>query len=429
MRKRRVVFPWYWREHPRKSSPPSASDDDDPATRNPDLLEKLLDDHPGSRTYKATNAAEFEDVRGEIPSDEHIRLVRISSLDPGGSRLLLQWQQVPLQFADEYNALSYTWGAPSANPLSNIKGYRLTPNLMSCLAELMVQAPGLWWIDALCIDQDNLDEKDQQVKKMRDIYAKAQKLYVWLGPESNDGQAGLHILVKICDLSSQGKIDQGGPPLDFDDDQLQSLGLPETTSPIWRALLVFLSRPYFTRMWVLQELAVAKKDISIMCGEYILSYQVFYYALRFMDRQGWRVTLQSLARTYDMDTSLSAFHFIDTITLFRVHLQRKDQRSLLFYLDTCRTYQSSDPRDKIIALLGIIAPGERVIKELEPNYSQPVADYFRQVSKCPSPSTPVLFVSGAVLQSRAFETLITTSIESLPKTQRATVNTILDTIL
>ncbi|KAL8707626.1 MAG: hypothetical protein Q9220_007364 [cf. Caloplaca sp. 1 TL-2023] len=378
MRKRQVLFPWYRRRHIRGSSPSSASDDES-EIQDPEFRE-FVHEHPGGRTYNAANAAEFEDVRGEILSDEHIRLVRVSSLDGGGRRLLLQWQQVPLQFADEYNVLSYTWGAPSADPLSNIKGYRLTPNLVSCLAVLMIQAPGLWWIDALCIDQDNLDEKDQQVKKMRDIYARAQKLYVWLGPESSDGLAGLHILVKICDLSSQGKVDQGGPPLDFDDDELQSVGLPETTSPIWRAFLVFLSRPYFSRMWVLQELAVATEDTSIVCGEHILSYQVLYYALHFMDRQGWRATLSNLAGSYNVDTSLPAFHFVDTVTLFRVHLQHNDQRSLLFYLDMSRTYRSSDPRDKIIALLGIISPDERVIKELEPNYSQPVADYFRQVT-------------------------------------------------
>ncbi|KAI4271470.1 MAG: hypothetical protein L6R38_006868 [Xanthoria sp. 2 TBL-2021] len=137
---------------------------------------------------------------------------------------------------------------------------------------------------------------------MPDIYARAQQLYVWLGLTwnngLNDGLAGLHLLVKIYHLGSQGDIDNGGLPLEFADDQLQKLGFPDLDSPIWRGLLVFLSRLYFKRMWVLQELAVAKGDIFVMCGEMILLYRILNYAIHFMDRQGWRIPMLALAREY-----------------------------------------------------------------------------------------------------------------------------------
>ncbi|KAL8789743.1 MAG: hypothetical protein Q9213_000994 [Squamulea squamosa] len=382
MRKRIIRFPWWKSSNPKVSLPLPAGDGSSQVTSDNSIspipeVQQLLKDRPGGRTYTSSNASDFEDVRGKLPSDEHIRLVQISSLGTEGRALSLEWMEVPLDEAPAYNALSYCWGPQSTNPLSNINGYRLTPNLLNCLSELMVQVPGLWWIDALCIDQDNPPEKNQQVKKMRNIYARAQKLYIWLGPKHYDGMPALQTLCKICQLDSEGFMDREESPLEFKTDQLQKLRLPETDSPVWQALLIFLSRPYFKRMWVLQELAVARGNISIMCGEIILSYQILYHALRFMDRQGWMSALMSLARQYDIPTELPAFHFINTITLLRHSLQ---QQPLVCYLDLCRSYQSTDPRDKIIALLGLIAPGEQVIKALEPDYSQSAAVYFREVT-------------------------------------------------
>ncbi|KAL8644859.1 MAG: hypothetical protein Q9226_007560 [Calogaya cf. arnoldii] len=215
------------------SSPTSAEGVEAPSSHpvSNQEIQQLAGDHPGSLTYDSSNAAEFEDGRGEIISDEYIRLVRIFTPDTEHqelrqTELRLEFTQVRLAEAPDYNALSYTWGPPSLDPLANIKGYRLTPNLMACLAEAMVTVPGLWWIDALCIDQDNLDEKSQQVKKMRDIYARAEKVYVWLGPEESDGRAALHILCKIFNHVSHGDLDIAGLPPAFEDDQLRRLGLP-----------------------------------------------------------------------------------------------------------------------------------------------------------------------------------------------------------
>ncbi|KAL8764777.1 MAG: hypothetical protein Q9209_007886 [Squamulea sp. 1 TL-2023] len=382
MRKRMLKFPWWRGSNPKESLPLPAGDGNSHVTNDNSIspipeVQQLSKDRPGDRSYTSSNASDFKDVRDKLSSDEHIRLVEISSLDAERRALSLGWIEVPLNEAPAYNALSYSWGPQTTDSLSNIKGYRLTPNLLSCLSELTVQVPGLWWIDALCIDQDNPIEKSQQVKKMRDIYARAQKLYIWLGPKHSDGMPALLTLYKICRLESEGFMDQEKSLLEFDSDQLHRLGLPRTDSPVWQALLIFLSRPYFKRMWVLQELAVARSDISIMCGELILSYQILYHAMRFMDCQGWKFALMNLARQYDIPTDLPAFHFIDTITLIRHSLQ---QRPLTFYLDPCRSYQSTDPRDKIIALLGLIAPGEQVIQALEPNYSQSAAVYFREVT-------------------------------------------------
>lgn len=169
-----------------------------------------------------------------------------------------------------YNALSYIWGEPSADPLLNLMGYRLTPNLMTCLLELMVKSPGLWWIDALRINQDDSIEKSQQVKKMCNIYAGAQKVYSWLGSKADDGIPALRILAILYRFTLNNTTDNGGLHFDFDDNAPEKLKLPKVDDPSWNGLIHFLSRPYFERMWVLQELAVAKDSIFIICGNIVV---------------------------------------------------------------------------------------------------------------------------------------------------------------
>lgn len=74
-----------------------------------------------------------------------------------------------------YTALSYEWGNP--NPpkhiLVNGKEVSVTPSLHLALTHLRGHTPGLLWIDALCINQSDIQERGHQVARMRDIYSKA----------------------------------------------------------------------------------------------------------------------------------------------------------------------------------------------------------------------------------------------------------------
>jgi hypothetical protein len=83
-----------------------------------------------------------------------------------------------------YHALSYTWGPQTVKiPISiNGFGFEVTPNLLDALMSFFAKNPqDLLWVDAICIDQSNLEERDQQVRRMMDIYGEAQRVIVHLG--------------------------------------------------------------------------------------------------------------------------------------------------------------------------------------------------------------------------------------------------------
>ena len=333
---------------------------------------------PGKGTsYTPSNISKFEDVRPPL-RDGEIRLIRLSMRGPDQNQLMMQWESASLDEVPAFNALSYTWGPPSANPMMQLPGYKFTDNLMDCLLQISSKLPGLWWIDALCIIQNDLEEKSRQVKKMRDIYASAKRVYVWLGAEGGDGRLALQTLGKIYAQIPSGSTQDDEPKVSFDDEDLKRVGLPATDDTAWPSLMEFLSRPYFKRVWVIQELAVAPEDMYIMCGRITIPYKSFYHILRWLDTQNWKSVFRQMAFShYDPSFDFGAFDLIDAVTVLR---QFPGNFQLEFYIGLCSSFKSSDPRDKIIALLGLVSPEDEVLKRIEPNYGQPVAEFFRDVT-------------------------------------------------
>lgn len=87
--------------------------------------------------------------------------------------------------AIEYEALSYTWGSIDKTHTIMIDNYELpiTENLFIALQHLRsAHQDRILWVDAICIDQENLEERGHQVGQMARIYRTAKRVLIWLGP-------------------------------------------------------------------------------------------------------------------------------------------------------------------------------------------------------------------------------------------------------
>lgn len=105
---------------------------------------------------------------------------------------------------EKYEALSYTWDTESVTshntvPISlNGYSFAVTANLESALRHLRHDVSSrTFWIDAICIDQGNNAEKEQQVRVMHQIYDRAQHVIVWLGPESANSDLAMTFAQEI----------------------------------------------------------------------------------------------------------------------------------------------------------------------------------------------------------------------------------------
>lgn len=162
----------------------------------------------------------------------------------------------PKESIKRYEALSYHWGDPK-DPLE-IKIYTLQPpakrhrvgqNLYQALKQLRLpDGPRTLWIDAICIDQTNTGEQNSQVSIMAEVYSEATRVCVWLGPESEDSDLALSFISRVINLD------------DFD-----RLAVDPTISKEWGALSSLMKRKWFSRRWVIQEIALAKRA-TLYCG-------------------------------------------------------------------------------------------------------------------------------------------------------------------
>ncbi|TVY64273.1 Heterokaryon incompatibility protein 6 OR allele [Lachnellula suecica] len=154
-----------------------------------------------------------------------------------------------LNWNPPYEALSYSWGDLSdvcAVPI-DFNGFPkyISTNLEAALRVLRHQdKPRQLWIDALCINQNDDAEKSKQVAMMGAIFAQAQNVIIWLGPESADSNLAMST---ISGLKSSS---------DFEN----------VTEPAWDAIENLFSRPWFSRIWVLQEFKRAKNPL-FHCGQ------------------------------------------------------------------------------------------------------------------------------------------------------------------
>ncbi|KAK7743526.1 hypothetical protein SLS53_004060 [Cytospora paraplurivora] len=153
-----------------------------------------------------------------------------------------------------YDALSYVWGtAQSRTPaLVNGKAFTITSNLDVALRYFRDKVvEKVLWVDAVCINQGDNVEKGPQVQLMGQIYSKAAQVLIWLGPAADGSN-------ELLDHMSAGEASE------------------ETVNPTLQdASLAMMTRPWFTRIWVQQEFALARQDPIFCCGRYVVSWAIW----------------------------------------------------------------------------------------------------------------------------------------------------------
>jgi hypothetical protein len=164
-------------------------------------------------------------------SPSSIRLLRLLPIGDNPKHLRCELFEYPLQHSDKsshpYEALSYIWGSED-KPKSiavNDQNLHITQNLYTALLHLQDHLfSRVFWIDAICIDQGNVKEKEHQIPLMTEIYAKARRVVVWLGVDEDDSNQALEEIR----LTGEGATARLSSP----------------------AISKLLQRPWFERVWV-----------------------------------------------------------------------------------------------------------------------------------------------------------------------------------
>lgn len=312
-----------------------------------------------------------------------IRLIEIENTNDEHGRMSCLLRSSPLSQAPEFRALSYCWNdspesAPRKTVLVNGYEFKVQPSLHDALQMLRKHGYNTLWIDAICLNQQDDEEKAQQVPQMRLIYQQAVEVVVWLGNEAHGSTKFLNLLqtiarssdwqfvhsswrsrlpaqqdeyrgvvpdlrenfVKIC---ARYLILQSEPELakvDLSDDKWQSRW-PQAFDELKALFKAFFERPYWRRTWIVQEIASGRR-LRVLCGD---------------SEVGWEV-LASLSILDDGTRRWSDHADIGSsnmgmIEKLRYKISNRIPIGFLTALQRSYGCEAGDIRDKVYALLGL----------------------------------------------------------------------------
>ncbi|KAK7182227.1 hypothetical protein PSPO01_11700 [Paraphaeosphaeria sporulosa] len=270
-----------------------------------------------------------------------------------------------------YEALSYVWGTAqnpsrayvSCSNASSQGVISIGQNLDVALRHLRYETePRRLWIDALCIDQTNLNERSSQVSIMDKVYSIATRTVAWLGPNRNSDETitllqGLSQIVEFEFPFRQIRPIAEDPagwadssvPMPWHEDQL-------------RDILTFIARPYFGRVWIQQELLLAR-DIEFQCGFVKIAERVLWNGLGCVRSKGVSHPNVTYTNTFNQEWNLVWPRIVDLIQnrLARLRTAQTpvDHIPLSNIRLISRELGCQDPRDRIYAFLGLLPDQDR----------------------------------------------------------------------
>ncbi|CZR68730.1 uncharacterized protein PAC_18629 [Phialocephala subalpina] len=337
---------------------------------------KWLD--PARREFRLLHVLPEND---QAPTDEAIEIVDLTS------PVRCTVTHASLDNAPEYNALSYTWGDPGKTVTIIVDGaeFEATKNLEAGLRHLRRKDQIVTlWVDALCINQKDIPEKNVQLAQMREIYVQAKSVVAWLGPSDDNSEMAMKWIQEYGGRSYELNIGGvGGPRLislldgldappdkPFDEkEMLFAADLREQLSPAnsWHAdlitsLLRMFKRAYWSRIWIVQELASAS-DLIFVCGKATASDNALYDALRLLrnfaqyQNLKWNAMVKETHFKRPTGVSLMSINTGGPINMLKFR-RAPHAAPLIHIMRTFRFFSSTDPRDKVFALLGISRDSE-----------------------------------------------------------------------
>ena len=303
-------------------------------------------------------------IYSPIPS--HDGAIRVLELMPGcfANNITIKLHPVYLRGGHSlsYEALSYVWGVGASTGEAWIGGESnlrvpITANLESALRHLRkCHEPRILWIDALCINQMDSQERSAQVQLMGEIYTFADNVIVWLGPEEDNAEFK-HGLTLI----------RSDDTLSYSSQRNEAVHLAPTMYRI-------LKRPWFERTWVVQELALSRQDPVILIGHRAFSWKSFLQHAGFILNYLDKITGFKASDYKDRFERASSFN---AIRIAKWEPSRQGTAFFAYQLRRTLYLSATDPRDKVFGLLGISEFGS---KRLLPDYAKSVLEVYTEAT-------------------------------------------------
>lgn len=284
----------------------------------------------------------------------------------------------------DYRILSYVWGDASLLQKIIVNDFSIyvTQNLWDFLNEFILGANDSdhssssrvwWWIDALCINQNDLKERAAQVKRMGTIYEQALDCVAWLGPAQNDSDKAFDLLSAIAEQQFPSLVEAMSCMHRISED-INIFG-----DGAWRAFAQLMSRPYWLRLWVMQEIALSANHMTIACGGKFMQWTTAYRVVELIsyDLGAFIGIMRKTAGPF-LKQCVSQVSRIQQLHVF-VLSKIPGKQSLSTVLSMSRSAKQADFRDKVYGILSLIDPA--IVELVKVDYMSSVDDVFIDFTK------------------------------------------------
>ncbi|KUJ11167.1 uncharacterized protein LY89DRAFT_238894 [Mollisia scopiformis] len=327
-------------------------------------------------------------------SKNEIRLLEILPADEDGDNPAFQGELVHATLEDEsFIAISYAWEDPTLInyppdsqcilDLTSDAKLSIGRNLTALLSVVQkTLADTYLWIDAICINQEDITERNKEVTRMRDIYRSASDVLIWLGPEENDSDLALSLMGMI----THQNITTNPSFEDFTENPEWPKWPEEDIAwvmenidngnhlPQWRAFNSLLERTWWVRVWMCQELALAQ-NVTFLCGLGIFSRHDFYSVVLNICQEDFDWINDVLV---PKGISLNKGR-LDIIFDLLLLWNSADVSDLLQVMWLTIDRLATDERDKIYGILGLATDAERIVPEAD--YTLSISNLYRNLTK------------------------------------------------
>ncbi|KAI8932350.1 hypothetical protein NX059_010543 [Plenodomus lindquistii] len=307
----------------------------------------------------------FDDARSQI---------RVLTLHPGtgDEQPSCTLKLFGLDALPSYDAISYTWGDATVKRPIQIDGKRfeVLGNAYDAVIELRYpESDRLIWIDAICIDQQGLEEKQHQILLMKIVYERASRVVVWLSEPHGDADLVVAMLHQL-----QTEVEEGNNTNAY---TMRKHWLNiRTKSPNWIALTDFVFHPWWSRVWTFQE-AVVGRILVFQLGTHLITWELVSSLgdlAPVIAPELYELFRQNKGSEHSREDAFRGTRFIRHV---RHQLQNRDAPDLPTLLSYCRSRSSTHIRDRIYGVCALSS--DAVELSIHPDYAKPLEDVLTDV--------------------------------------------------
>jgi hypothetical protein len=349
-----------------------------------------------------------------LPPHDFIRLLEIF---PSDARVILSCRLHIVRLSQargHYEGLSYCWGEDQTSSMvisCNEREVKLGRNLYDALHCLRLPSQSrIIWADALCINQQNLMERSEQVQQMKLVFEYASRVLVWLGPGSTATRdcwgvetknldpsfSGTYRIVNTWRRNSQRTAEIPQARFWSRIPEFKVFAPGEAIPPdsyVWNDIFDLFKCNFFTRLWIIQEVALAQ-DALVYCGNSAISWEWvglasaiirnnFYRIHRLIQSPGF---IDSRARRPGTLETVP-IGVLNAYFIYRISQSQLVQSPLPFsfhdLLALTRQFRCKDPRDRVFGILGLPTAGgssNDIVPFIKTDYTMSAQEVYHQVA-------------------------------------------------